>query len=68
VFKYAYNDSDFYNNSLPHNRVPHSKHDNYIEAIIAAIYKDRGFDYCKKWLLSFLQKYSDEFQLIDNAD
>ena len=56
IFKYAYNDYYFYDNAPPENRVPHPAHEVYIEAIIAAIYKDRGLDYCKEWVISFLQR------------
>ena len=57
IFNYAYNDKYFSPNAPKQNKVPHSKHDVYIEAIIAAIYKDKGFDYCKKWVTSFFDKY-----------
>ena len=57
IFKYAYNDMYFSDNAPPENRVYHSSHDVYIEAIIAAIYKDKGFAYCKEWVISFFQKY-----------
>lgn len=56
IFRYAYNDSYFYDDAPQQNKVPHSNHDVYIEAIIAAIYKDKGIDYCKKWIITFLQK------------
>ena len=50
IFTYAYNDDNFFNQAPKHNKVPHPKHDIYVEAIIAAIYKDKGIDYCKKWV------------------
>jgi len=53
IFRYAYNGSYFSDNAPLENQVHHSKHDVYIEAIIAAIYKDKGFEYCKKWTISF---------------
>jgi ribonuclease-3 len=46
IYDYAYNDNGFEN--------PHRKHDFYIEAIVAAIYYDKGFEYTKKWLNEFL--------------
>ena len=58
IFRYAYNDLYFSYNAPLENQVYHSKHDVYIEAIIAAIYKDKGFEYCKKWIISFFQQYS----------
>lgn len=41
IFRYAYNDLYFSDNAPPENQVYHSTHDVYIEAIIAAIYKDK---------------------------
>ncbi len=58
IFRYAYNDFYFSDDAPLENQVPHSKHDVYIEAIIAAIYKDKGLDYCKKWIISFFQRHS----------
>ena len=57
IFNYAYNDKYFSLDAPKQNKVPHSKHDIYIEAIIAAIYKDKGLDYCKEWVISFFQQY-----------
>ena len=59
IFNFAYNDDHFLPDAPKQNTVPHSNHDIYIEAIIAAIYKDKGFDYCKKWVISFFQKYDN---------
>ena len=56
IIKYAHNDTHFYGNAPNHNKVPHPKPDIYIEAIIAAIYLDRGIKYCKKWVIDFLKK------------
>ena len=44
IFKYAYNDLCFSDDALSNNQVYHSNHDVYIEAIIAAVYKDKGFN------------------------
>ncbi|MDE6274304.1 MAG: hypothetical protein K2L87_04575 [Clostridiales bacterium] len=57
IFRYAYNDLYFSENAPLENQVYHAKHDVYIEAITAAIYKDKGLDYCKKWVTSFFQRY-----------
>lgn len=57
IYRYAYNDFYFSADAPKENQVYHSAHDVYIEAIIAAIYKDKGFDYCKKWVISFFQSY-----------
>ena len=61
IFKYAYNDLYFSDKAPLENQVYHSKHDVYIEAIIAAIYKDKGIDYCKKWIISFFKQYNISF-------
>lgn len=58
IFKYAYNDLYFSENAPQENQVYHSKHDVFIEAIIAAIYKDKGFEYCKNWVITFLQRHA----------
>lgn len=58
IFRYAYNDLYFSENAPPENRVYHASHDVYIEAIIAAIYQDKGFDYCKRWVISFFQQHN----------
>lgn len=57
IFRYAYNDLYFSDNAPLENQVYHSKHDVYIEAIIAAIYKDKGIEYCKNWTIKFLQQH-----------
>lgn len=54
IFHYAYNSNYFYDDSPEENRIPNSSHDMYIEAIVGAIYLDRGFKYCKDWIDSFL--------------
>ncbi len=58
IFRYAYNASNFYSDAPLEKRVSHSEHDSYVEAVIAAIYKDKGFDYCKNWTILFLRKYN----------
>lgn len=55
IFKYAFNDLCFYDDAPSDNQVYHSNHDVYIEAIIAAIYKDKGFKYCRKWVINFFK-------------
>lgn len=57
IFKYAYHDDCFFENAPRENQVRHSTHDVYVEAIIAAIYKDRGIEYCKIWTIEFFRKY-----------
>lgn len=51
IYRYAYNDNYFFCDAPKHEKLPNPKHDSYIEAIIAAIYKDRGIQYCKKWII-----------------
>lgn len=58
IINFAYNDLYFYNEAPQQSRVYHSKHDVYIEAIIAAIYLDRGLKYTKKWIKNFLSKFN----------
>ena len=53
--KYTYNDYAFYTDpQKDHERVGDSKHNQYVEAIVAAIYYDRGFDKTKEWVLDYL--------------
>ena len=53
--KYTYNDYAFYTDpQKDHERVGDSKHNQYVEAIVAAIYYDRGFDKTKEWVLNYL--------------
>ena len=56
IFNFGYNEKWFYpevvnNKQLQHEQVAHPKHDFYFEAIVGAIYYDRGFVACKQWLL-----------------
>lgn len=62
IFEYAYNDDNFFNDAPQDNKVPHSKHDPYIEAIIGAIYLDRGINYCRQWIIEF---YKNNNLLLD---
>ncbi|MDE6060071.1 MAG: hypothetical protein K2G31_01170 [Clostridia bacterium] len=64
IFKYSYNDSYFSSDAPLENQVYNSSHDVYIEAITAAIYEDRGIDYCKKWVITFFQKHCNIFNEI----
>ena len=58
IIKYAYNNTNFFDNAPQNNQVAHPEHDPYIEAIIAAIYKDKGLEYCRNWVISFFNKYN----------
>lgn len=55
IINYAYNDKYFYPEAPLESQVYHAKHDVYIEAIIGAIYKDRGLEYCRQWIISFFE-------------
>lgn len=55
IINYAYNDKYFFPEAPLESQVYHAKHDVYIEAIIAAIYKDRGLEYCRQWIISFFE-------------
>lgn len=51
LYKYAFNDDNFYSDNLPNNKkLPRPKHDPYVEAVIGAIYLDKGFDYANEWI------------------
>lgn len=51
VYEYAFNDEDFYSDKLAdHKKLPHPAHDSYVEAIIGAIYLDKGFCYANMWI------------------
>jgi ribonuclease-3 len=59
IYEYAYNDYYFSTDAPKENQVYHSKHDIYIEAIIAAIYKDKGFAYTRNWVIDFFKQNSN---------
>lgn len=64
LISFAYNEKHFYKTDLPkHEQVVSNKHDPYIEAIAATIYKDGGFEnvtiWFENWLLPRLNKYCD---------
>lgn len=56
LYRYAHDDhTDYYDLSCGvHPPLP--AHDLYIEAIVAAIYKDRGYDYTRRWVTDFFKK------------
>ncbi len=69
---YAYNDKRFYNESNPkHEQVVNKEHTPYVEAIIAAIYYDLGFDNTYNWvkdtLYPLLNKYSPSNDLNEDG-
>ena len=56
IYRFAYDDvGDYYDlNGGVHPPLP--AHDLYIEAIVAAIYKDKGYDYTRRWVTDFFKK------------
>lgn len=65
LIDYAFNRKHFYKDTkIPENeKVVNNKHDQYIEAIVAAIYYDSNYDRVKKWisewLFPLLNKYKE---------
>ena len=53
VRDFAYNDDYFADEAPEHAKLPYRSHDFYLEAIIAAIYLDRGLSYTAEWVLRF---------------
>ena len=58
IWDYAYNGMYFLPDAPEENQVPHGKHNPYIEAVIATIYRDRGINYCRDWIINFFQKHN----------
>lgn len=56
IYEFAHNDKYFYGESPEEDKVSNKKHNSYIEAIIGAIYKDKGIEYTKEWVIDFLKK------------
>lgn len=55
IYRFAFNDEAFYSEDLPeHQKLSHPTHDSYVEAVIGAIYFDRGFPYARKWIYKCL--------------
>lgn len=59
IYHFAYNDHWFENEAPNDQKLPHGKHDIYLEAIIAAIYKDRGLEYTRQWIHAFWKEHAD---------
>ena len=57
IYAYAYGDHVFYD-ELVHPPLP--AHDLYVEAVIGAIYKDKGLEYTRRWAKEFFAKYGYE--------
>ena len=55
LYEYAYNGESFYDKAPEENKVSNSKHNQYVESMIGAIYKDKGLNYTKEWVVCFLK-------------
>lgn len=47
---YAFNEHGFYLDLNSNERLPHSAHDQYLEAIIGAVYFDSNYESCRSWV------------------
>ena len=56
LFRYAHDDYGLYD-AVGMLGAPLPACDIYVEAVTAAIYLDRGFDYTKEWVIRFFGKY-----------
>ncbi|MBQ8357770.1 MAG: hypothetical protein IJX39_08200 [Clostridia bacterium] len=59
IYAYAYNDAYFSDEAPRNQRLPYGNHDIYLEAIVAAVYRDRGLEYAREWVLKFWKKHTD---------
>ena len=61
IYKNYYNsDGKFYDEVKGRNRIHHSAHDDSVEAVIGAIYLDKGFEYAKEWTIKFLRSQGEK--------
>ena len=56
IYRFAYDDIGDYYDLTGGVHPPLPAHDLYIEAIVGAIYKDRGYEYTKEWVMTFFEK------------
>lgn len=61
LIRFAYNEFHFNDEeNIPDHEKPRAgQHDLYVEAVIGAVYKDRGYDYAKSWTVKLFEKYTD---------
>ena len=64
LYAFAYNDDYFGNEAPPRQRLPYGAHDFYLEAIVAAVYLDRGLEYTRQWVLKFWKTHSKTARLL----
>ena len=56
IYRYAYDNYGFPSDSVLTGHAPIPARDLYVDAIVGAIYKDRGLDYTREWLFAFLER------------
>lgn len=56
IYRFAYDDIGDYYELVGGVHPPLPAHDLYIESIVAAVYKDRGYEYTKEWVTGFFWK------------
>ena len=59
LWKFAYNERYFADEAPGRAKLPYGNHDIYLEAIIAAIYRDRGLEYARNWVLKFWRTHAN---------
>lgn len=61
IYKNYYNsDGQFYDEVSGRKKIHHSAHDDSVEAVIGAIYLDKGFEYAKEWTIKFLRSQCEK--------
>ena len=58
LYRFAYNDEFFADEAPENKKLPYGSHDIYVEATIAAVYKDRGLTYTREWLIRFFREHT----------
>lgn len=68
LIDYAFNEKHFYKDKgIPDNeKVVNNKHDQYIEAIVAAIYYDSNYDMVKEWISEWLFPLLNKYKETNN--
>ena len=60
IYDFAYNDLCFGDDAIARTYgPPRPEHDFYMEAVIAAIYRDQGLAYTRDWVLAFWERHAD---------
>ena len=68
LIDYAFNEKHFHKDTeIPANeKVVNNNHDQYIEAIVAAIYYDSNYDTVKKWIVKWLFPLLNKYKETNN--